>query len=239
MWFGLETERFFQIIRALIKHYPATDPLVRTCFEMLAAPGTGSFDKTEIIESLDAEDPRQMVFLTLFRMFEYRLHGYPVEALQQSEILREYLGTMHPFAVSRAGWKLHAPIQVGVCAMLAGDFSRALAAFTETQMHPTLPTFSFSTRDALIKSPRRAASWSVPTTLIYVIDRGGEPGRGSGLAPAISHLVPNPPGLFETSQLPQRDHRSRPAQNPATRSNLVVYPQRHPVSVFRTETTRH
>lgn len=66
VWFGLETERFFHIIRALIKHYPATDILIRTCYEMLAARGPGGFDKAEIVDSLDPDNPTQMFFLTLF-----------------------------------------------------------------------------------------------------------------------------------------------------------------------------
>lgn len=152
VWFGLESDRFFEIIRALIDNYPATDILIRTCYEMVAASGPGGFDASEVIQSLDPDNPQQMFFLTLFKMFEYRLHGYPIHALEQAEILRDYLGKIHPFAASNAGWRLHVPIQVGVSAMLAGDFSRALTAFTEAQLHPPLPTFYFSTRDALVKS---------------------------------------------------------------------------------------
>lgn len=109
VWFGLQPERFFEIVQRRVTEYPETNILIRTCHEMVVAPGPGSFDLPEIIQTMDADDPQQMFFLMLFRMFEGRLHGYPVDSLEQSEQLDTYLGKMHPFAYGQAGWGAPCP----------------------------------------------------------------------------------------------------------------------------------
>src|SRR5690625_5464560 len=101
---------------------------------------------------MDIADPQQMFFLTLFRMFEGRLHGYPVDSLEQSEQLEKHLGKMRPFAYGQAGWGLHVRIQFEVFAMLTDTVTPALADFTKDQLHPTMPKFSFFMREALVKS---------------------------------------------------------------------------------------
>jgi len=179
VWFGLKSERFFEIIETLVTEYPETNILIRTCHEMVAAPGPGSFDLPEIIAAMDIADPQQMFFLTLFRMFEGRLHGYPVDSLEQSEQLEKHLGKMRPFAYGQAGWGLHVPIQIGVSAMLAGDFTRALAAFTQAQLHPTMPKFSFLMRDALVKSGLIHAAFGEIGTAQSLLERSEQIPRTS------------------------------------------------------------
>src|SRR5690625_2127399 len=179
VWFGLKSERFFEIIETLVTEYPATTLPIRSGHEMVAAPGPGSFDLPEIIAAMDIADPQQMFFLTLFRMFESRLHGYPVDSLEQSEQLEKHLGKMRPFAYGQAGWGLHFPIQIGVSAMLAGDFTRALAAFTQAQLHPTMPKFSFLMRDAFVKSGLIHAAFGEIGTAQSLLERSEQIPRPS------------------------------------------------------------
>lgn len=86
---------------------------------------------------------------------------------------------MHPFAVSRAGWKLHVPVQVGVSGILAGDFTCALTAFTEAQLHPPLPAFSFLSRDALVKTALIHAAFGNVTTAKAHLERADQLPRTS------------------------------------------------------------
>ena len=186
VWFGIEARRFLEMLRALIQYYPPTDVLIRICYEMLTTSHPDGIKNTNSTKALNPDNPVQQFYLTLFQMFHYRRCGYPVHALEQSEMLREHLRKMPPFVVSTAGWKLHVPVQVGISAVLAGDFTKALAAFTEAQLHPPLPTSHFLTRQALVQSALVQAAFGNITTARGMLERSDDvPRTSSWIEPQI------------------------------------------------------
>lgn len=151
-WFGFNTGRFLEVITLLAAELKTPSRLLTLLHRVVTAPKQGELFSRETIASIDPDDPQQMVLVNMMRMGDLRLRGRPVEALEQAAELNNQLGLMQPIFDTREGWTLQTAVQIGITAMLAGDFSRAQAQFTQAQLHVVLPNFAFLTRDALTKS---------------------------------------------------------------------------------------
>src|SRR5699024_9479270 len=109
-------------------------------------------ENPEYLATLNAGQHEQQLLFAMLRMANLRQHGQPIEALEQCRKMQQHLGMMEPILDSQRGWALHTSVQTGTTAMLAGDFTQALTAFTRAQLHPTVPKYALLSRDALIKS---------------------------------------------------------------------------------------
>lgn len=151
-WFGMQPPRTIEILQQVVSKIPVHGSMLQAGYALLMASAAGQFDDQAFLATVDTENGAQMFLLAMFRMSDFRVHGRTLEALEQSENLEEYLGKMHPTADPHDGWALQMAVQTGVSAMLAGNFTRALTAFTRAQLHPANLTYAFLSRDALVKA---------------------------------------------------------------------------------------
>jgi ATP/maltotriose-dependent transcriptional regulator MalT len=170
-WFSLEPVKTSEILYQLPPEILRNQPVLGALREMLTSGAAEGVDSSAFLTGIDFKDPRQVLLLTMIRAGSYRITGRITEALDQFKQFGQQLGVMQPLVVSPGGWELHVTVQVGVTAMLAGDFTQALASFTRAQMHSTIPKFAFLTRDALVKSALIHACFGNTTTAISLLKR--------------------------------------------------------------------
>lgn len=170
-WFGMQPSRIMEVLQTLISHQSSPAPLLVAAHRILAAARMNRFDSQELMAQIDRDDPQQMFVLALFRMNDLRMQGRSVESLAQADVLDEQLGKMRFVLDPRGGWRLQASVQIGISAMLAGDFTKALTVFTEVQLHPATPKYSYLTRDALVKSALIHACFGNASTARAFLER--------------------------------------------------------------------
>src|SRR5699024_9219752 len=129
------------------------------------------FDSPEFLAHFDVEDPNQMLLLAILRMIGLRIRGHTREALEQCDAMESHMGNMQPMFDAHDGGELQAAVQIGISGMVAGDFTRALAAFTRAQMHRPLTRYAFLSRDALVKSALIHACFGNKTTARALLQR--------------------------------------------------------------------
>ena len=151
-WYGFEPARTAEILQKIPTQLNSSTPILNAVMRLLTATSAGQFDDQGYLATVDSDDPHEMFVLSIFRMADLRLHGRSVEALEQADNLEEYLGKMRLLLDPQDGAELHTVVQIGISAMLAGDFTRALTSFTHAQMLSLVPRYAFLTRDALVKS---------------------------------------------------------------------------------------
>src|SRR5690625_3038376 len=170
-WFGLQTSRTVEILQLLISKPDVDSPLLDIIAGMMTSKTSGHFDSPEVLAQLDTEDSNQMFLLAILRMSDLRIRGYTLDALEQCDAMESHLGSMQPMFDAQDGWELQTAVQIGVSAMLAGDFTRALAAFTRAQIHPPLANYAFLSRDALVQSALIHACFGNETTAKALLQR--------------------------------------------------------------------
>ncbi len=151
-WFGLPPARTGEIVELLAHKLPVPGFVISAGAKLLAAADTGRLDSQDYLSTIDSGDNRQLFLLSMLRMSAIRIRGYVSEAYEQAENALRYVQKTRSAVDLQDGWVLQTLVQVGVSAMLAGDFTAALTAFTQAQLHTPVPKFAFLTRDALIKS---------------------------------------------------------------------------------------
>lgn len=160
-WFGFRTDRFYAIVDLIVTKLADPGDFLTTLYRVLNDPDLESLVSTPSAEP-DEYDPQAEYFLAVFRMSVLRTQGLHKDAVQQAAAMREHQGRLVSVFDRHGGWALNASVQLGISAMLAGDFRRAVAAFTEAQLHVEVPAFAFLTHDALVKSALIQASFGDP-----------------------------------------------------------------------------
>lgn len=150
-WFGLRPERLALIIATMTEVGAPVNLVLRTIAALLASPGSADAFGEQSSEAVPQTGSLSEMAEFSRRMFALRLQGRPVEAMRFSAGLDRRSGVSYPLFDTQNGWGLFAPVQLGVTAMLAGDFSVALASFTQARMHVLVPHLAFLTRDAYVK----------------------------------------------------------------------------------------
>src|SRR5699024_8743494 len=115
----------------------------------------------------------------MFRMSDFRVHGMISRALGQADVIEAYLSDIRLSLNPRGGWLLQAPVQIGITAMLAGDFSRALTSLMHAQLRPANPKFVFLEREALVKSALIHATFGNAATATGLLTRATQVPRTS------------------------------------------------------------
>lgn len=171
VWFGIPPSEMVEILQNLLNHLDSPTPLLQASYRILSATLTGESSSRELLATIDSDDPQQMFVLAMFRINELRQQGRAREAFQQTEHLEQLLGKMRFVLDPSGGWRLQSAIEIGVSAMLAGDFTKALAAFTQVQLHATVPKYAYLTRDSLVKSALIHACFGNGTTAKAYLER--------------------------------------------------------------------
>lgn len=151
-WFGFNTSRFLEIMTFLVPQLKTPSRLFTLVHRVITSRKQGELFSRDTTAGIALDEPQQMFLVNLLRMANLRMRGRPVEALEQAEELNTQLGLMQPIYDTREGWALQTAVQIGITAMLAGDFSRAHAQFTQAHLHVMIPNLAFLTRDSLAKS---------------------------------------------------------------------------------------
>src|SRR5699024_2411188 len=146
-------------------------PLLQASYRILSASLTGEFNSRELLATIDTDDPQQLFVLAMFRLNDLRQQGRVREAFQQTEHLEQLLGKMRFVLDPGGGWRLQSAIEIGISAMLAGYFTKALAAFTQVQLHAAVPKYAYLTRDSLVKAALIHACFGNGTTAKAYIQR--------------------------------------------------------------------
>ena len=178
-WFGLPPTRTSEILQHLLRTDAPESRLLQVARLFYNQTSSGRLDSPEFLASLNFDDPREVYMLSVLRLAEFRLAGRTKDALEQGSVMEQQLGSMQPLLDSYDGWALQTAVQVGVTAMLAGDFTRALTNFTRAQMHVPVPKFAFLTRDALVKSALIHAGFGNVTTARSLLQRADRISRTS------------------------------------------------------------
>ena len=178
-WYGLPPTRTTEILQLLLRTVSPESRLLQIARLFYNRNSSGGFDSPEFLASLNFDDPREVYMLSLLRLGEFRLAGRTKDALEQATVMEQQLGRMQPLLDSYDGWALQTAVQIGVTAMLAGDFTRALTNFTRAQMHVPVPNFAFLTRDALAKSALVHACFGNLTTARSLLQRADRIARTS------------------------------------------------------------
>lgn len=152
LWFGLHPSRMASVLEILIQTLPAPPLLLVAAHRILTASEAERADAYAFLSEVDSDDPQQMFILAMFRMHDLRIQGRVIEAFGQAEVIEGLLGKMRFVLDPHGGWRLQASLEIGVSAMLAGDFTKALTIFTQVQLYPATPKYSYLTRAALVKS---------------------------------------------------------------------------------------
>ncbi|GAA2046920.1 hypothetical protein GCM10009720_29860 [Yaniella flava] len=183
-WFGMQPPRTMEIVSLLASKIPSHGSLLHAGYRLLTAASAGQFDVHEYLSTVDTNNAEEMFLLSMLRMSDFRVHGRTIEALEQGETANDYHGKMHPTVDANDGWALQTSVQIGISAMLAGDFTRALSALTQAQMHAAVPKYAFLTRDALVKSALLHACFGNAATARSFLDRATRIPRTSSWAEA-------------------------------------------------------
>lgn len=170
-WYGFEPAKTAEMLQQISAQLDSSKPILNAVMRLLTATSAGQFDEQEYLSTVDSDDPHEMFMLSIFRMADLRLHGRTVEALEQADNLEAYLGKMRLLLDPQDGAELQTVIQIGISAMLAGDFTRALTSFMHGQMLSLIPRYAFLTRDALVKSAVIHACFGNSTTARSLLQR--------------------------------------------------------------------
>ncbi len=178
-WFALRPARIMEVIRILNAKSPAPTPFIQVAMRVVDDITPNGRNTSIPCAGLKLNNPRELYILSLLRMSNFRLRGHTRAALQQSCEMEKQLSKMQTLLDSHDGLALHTSVQIGISAMLAGDFTRALTNFTRAQMHVPVPKFAFLTRDALAKSALIHACFGNATTAKSLIQRADRVPRTS------------------------------------------------------------
>lgn len=161
-WFGFNHERLLQILNAIEDNGAQKSKTASILLVFLTSTDKNRFFDPELIASLEISTQEKELtdlLLKLIAMFDERLGGHPVRALEITSELYEQTNVLRPYFDSYDGWELFAAVQMGLTAMLAGDFRQALTSFTEARLHPEISALSFLKRDAYVRSALLHASF--------------------------------------------------------------------------------
>lgn len=150
-WYGLPPERLRELLGRLVREGVANGN-VRSLYSFLAASESEAPEAPDAGATAGNTDSVSDTITLVTHMFHLRLSGRPVQAARVSSELSAATGGVQPLFDSRGGWGLFSAVQHGITAMLAGDFVAAQASLLRAQLHPTVPSLAFLTRDGLVKS---------------------------------------------------------------------------------------
>lgn len=170
-WFGMSSHRLMEVLKLLVQHIPDHGFMRHAASQLLNGTAPGQLDSQAHFANSDPSDARHMFLLATLRMGDFRLHGRAHDAFQQGRTITQHLERIGPLVDSYKGAALVTYVQVGISAMLAGDFTAALAHFTQAQMHAPVRKYAFLTRDALAKSALIHACFGNATTARALLDR--------------------------------------------------------------------
>ena len=150
LWFGLHPSRMASVLEILIQTLP-TPPLLVAAHRILTASEAERADAYAFLSRLIAMTPNRCLS---WRCFGCTIFAYRVASLRHlaAEVIEGLLGKMRFVLDPHGGWRLQASLEIGVSAMLAGDFTKALTISLQVQLYPATPKYSYLTRAALVKS---------------------------------------------------------------------------------------
>lgn len=158
-WFGFRTDRLYAIVDMLMTQLSEPGHFLATVHAVMSNPDPDLLFSQDVVVGSEEYNPRQQYFLAVIRMSAFRSVGLHKDAVEQAEAMRLQQGRLVSVFDRHGGWALSTSVQLGISAMLAGDFHRAVSAFTEAQLHVEVPAFAFLTRDALVKAALVQASF--------------------------------------------------------------------------------
>lgn len=178
-WFGFPKHRTSEILGLIVRNMERPPPLLVVTHRIMTASNADLSNTEPLLEALDAEDPGQMLSLAMFRMVDYRFHGRTTEASEQVDTAEANLAELRDKLPPQSHWLQHAAVQIGNTAMLAGDFTKALASFMRAQVLPPSSRFGFLEREAIVKSALIHACFGNATTADGLMKRTGRAQRTS------------------------------------------------------------
>ncbi|GAA2045532.1 hypothetical protein GCM10009720_28010 [Yaniella flava] len=181
-WFGFRTDRLYAIVDVLMSQLSDPGHFLTTVHAVMSNPDPDLLFSQDVVVGSEEYNPRQQYFLAVIRMSAFRSVGLHKDAVEQAEAMRLQQGRLVSVFDRHGGWALSTSVQLGISAMLAGNFHRAVAAFTEAQLHVEVPAFAFLTRDALVKSALIQASFGDPYQAETLLARAEDIPRTSSWA---------------------------------------------------------
>lgn len=151
-WFSHPPTASVQALKTLAAELPSPGSLVSDAHRILTGLAEDTASLFDVSAGRGTEDCQQRMILSVLRMGALRVRGELHQALEHAEGALSQVGAMQPVLDASGGWALFVTAQAGTVAMLAGDFSRAQALFTQAQLQVAVPKFAFLSRAVMIRS---------------------------------------------------------------------------------------
>ncbi|MHA3725162.1 hypothetical protein ACXR2T_14955 [Leucobacter sp. HY1910] len=162
-WFGFEHSRLVRILTPIVDAGAPRSSVAVALYSFITLTNAGSLSQLDALRGLQNTDtPEAQLLLQLAAMLDQRLRGHSVAALAHLDPLSAAVGRVRPLFDSRDEWGLFTAVHAGITAMLAGDFQRALHAFTRAQMHGIVPSLAFLHREAYVRAAMIHAAFGDP-----------------------------------------------------------------------------
>lgn len=152
LWFAIPPSHSIKLFKDVAANIKTPSTPLNELIALVEHGVTLKYLENSPLPAMNEPNAQQVFTLVVAQIYKYRREGHVIAALSLAKKFQNHLGQMQTVFTSADGWSLHASMQVGISAMLAGDCVEALAAFTRAQLHPPVPRFSFLARDARIKA---------------------------------------------------------------------------------------
>lgn len=151
-WFGFTPDRLQALLGEFMRNAATQTPMIAAMHRYLTRPDESAVPSQASLTASLQRDMPEATAVRLVGALAGRLTGDPVDALERATAVVENDGLMDALRLRNKPWWLFISVQLGVTAMLAGDFSRALRLLQQAQVNDYDPKFAFLVRDALVRS---------------------------------------------------------------------------------------
>lgn len=180
-WFGLNPSITSEIIRTLAKKLPGRKMTMMSFMRALSPGESLAIDDVNSLVRYDFDDEATSLSMAMMRMSSYRLRGHVPAAKEQLEMLEQRLAPqiMQPLMTAYSSIEIQFSVQMGITAMLTGEFTKALTYFTRAQLQAPVMKYVFLFRDAMIKSAIIHAAFGNKSTARSFLKRSKQVPRTS------------------------------------------------------------
>ncbi|MHA3683367.1 hypothetical protein ACXR2W_03820 [Leucobacter sp. HY1908] len=162
-WYGFEHSRLVRILTSIVDAGAPRSSVAAVLYSFITLTNATSLKQMSVLRGLqDVGTPEAQLLLQLAAMLDQRLQGHSVAALAYIENFEDSAHRVRPIFDSLDPWGVFTAVHTGITAMLAGDFGRALHAFTQAQMFGLVPSLAFLHREAYVRAAMIHAAFGDP-----------------------------------------------------------------------------
>lgn len=151
-WSCVPPQRLRNILATLVDDAELCNPIIKEMHFCINRANTSPEALDRLIGRHDPRTSSRAVAVHLVLAVELRIQGRSAEALERALKAKRQAPPLQLLFDAHRSWPLFTAVQIGITAMLTGDFQLALRSFTEAQLQTHPSRYSFLARDALVRS---------------------------------------------------------------------------------------